>query len=356
MENQSPDTLRRAPTIHDVAAALGMHKSTVSLGLSGRGNVAPKTRERIEAVAREMGYQPNPLAQRLAMGADNKMVCLCAGDLDVGITTEKILRIQKQMAGRGWETPIYTLPLAPGGTPLSQAAQIGQLCRQQPRAIVCSALSLHASVYPELARYQEQGGIIVAYDVAVPLACDQVVFDREDNAYQAARYLIERGHRQLGLALSKWHEPGGDLNRAQNARAQGFERALHEAGLSARAEWIWEEPLYERGGVELARHFLEMRERPTGLCIVNDYMALAFMAEVLRAGVQIPRDLSVMGHDNQTVAAYCPVPLTCATQPQDEIIEAVVERLCARLNGEAKPPQTVTVRGTIVARESVAAV
>src|SRR5687768_15026469 len=58
----------RPPTIHDVAEAVGLHKSTVSLALSGKGNVSAATRARVRRVAGELGYQPNPVAQHLARG------------------------------------------------------------------------------------------------------------------------------------------------------------------------------------------------------------------------------------------------------------------------------------------------
>lgn len=345
---------RRSPTIHDVAAALGMHKSTVSLGLSGKGNVSQKTRARIEQVTKEMGYAPNPIAQRLATGEGNNLIALCAGNLDVGVTTGKILLIQKELSRRGLEAPIYTLSTNSLEQPASQVAQIRHLCRQQPRAIVCSVQAFHPSVFPELATYREEGGIVVTYDVAAPLDCDQVVFDREHNAFLAARHLIERGHRNIGLALSAVRH-GGELNATQGARVRGFSRALEEAGLPVRPEWMFEETTYETGGADGAAHFLALSERPTGLCIVNDYMALAFMAVILRAGVRIPDDLSVVGHDNQPVAPYCPVPLSCATQPEAEIAGAVLELLGQRLDGSSSPPQTVTIRGQIVERQSVAA-
>ena len=51
----------------------------------------------------------------------------------------------------------------------------------------------------------------------------------------------------------------------------------------------------------MARQFLQLEERPTGLCIVNDYVAMAFMVEVMRAGVRIPEDVSIVGHDNQPI-------------------------------------------------------
>lgn len=94
----SPAPCKRNPTIHDVAAALGIHKSTVSHGLSGKGNLSQKTRARIAKAAREMGYQPNPLAQRLSTSAGSNQVMLCARTLDVGVVTAKLLLIQNQMA------------------------------------------------------------------------------------------------------------------------------------------------------------------------------------------------------------------------------------------------------------------
>jgi DNA-binding LacI/PurR family transcriptional regulator len=354
MDTPSPaaPTLKRAPNIQDVADALGMHKSTVSLGLSGKGNVSQKTRERIEAMAREMGYEPNPLAQRLAKAAVNNLIGLCAGNLDVGVLTEKILLIQKALTERGLEAPIYTLS-AGGEDGAGSRAQMRNLCRQQPRAIICSAQSMNQSAFEELERYQLEGGIVVSYDVPIPVACDQVIFDREDNAYQTARHLIQRGHRDLGLALSVPRTSGGELNTVQNARFIGFNRALEEAGLKVNRDWIFEEDTYEIGGARLAADFLALKNRPTGICIVNDYMALAFMSEVLRAGVRIPKDISVIGHDNQPVAAYCPVPLSSATHPAAEIAEKVVELLAARLEGSTAPPQTVTMRCEIIERESV---
>lgn len=351
----SPSPLKRTPTIHDVAAALGMHKSTVSLGLSGKGNVSKKTSERIQNMAREMGYQPNPLAQRLATNSGNNLVSLCAGTLDVGITTEKILLIQKALAAQGYEVPIYTLSGGEGANVKSQQTQIRALCRPQPRAIICSVHSFSPEIYDELRLYQEDGGLVVTYDMPVPLPCDQVIFDREDNAYQAAYYLLERGHTKLGLALSSLHRVNGEINVAQNARLGGFARALEDFGLKLRPNWLFEVDNYESGGASLAQQFLQLDERPTGICIVNDYIALAFMSQILRAGVRVPEDLSVIGHDNQPVAAFCPVPLTSVNHPTKAIAAKVAHMLVERLNGLDEPTRTIHLRGEVIERASVGA-
>jgi DNA-binding LacI/PurR family transcriptional regulator len=347
--------IKRAVTIHDVANALGMHKSTVSLALSGKGNVSLKTRAKVTEVANAMGYQPNPLAQRLAKGATNSLVCLCSGGLDVGLTTEKILLIQKELGKMALEVPIYTFAEWSSDSSQSQAAQVRNLCRQHPRAIVCAAQALNPVVFEELAQYQAKGGIVVSYDSETPLACDQVIFDREDNVYRGAQYLIEHGHTKLGLGISfpsRW--PAKNVTRQQNLRVLGFKRALKEAGLPFKEEWLYQNPTYEIGGAEMARHFLETKDRPTGLCIVNDYVTLAFMVEMANHGIRVPEDVSIVGHDNQPVAAYCPVPLTSVSQPAEEIALAVVDLLAERLAGSTAPPRKVILRGELIERKSVA--
>ena len=346
--------MTKATTIQDVAGALGMHKSTVSLALSGKGNISAQTRARVLAATKELRYEPNPLAQRLASGHRSPTVCIFSGVLDVGLSTEKILMIQKEMGARGFETPIYTCPEPADGADTSQAALLKNLCRQRPRAILCAAAMLDPRVFAELEAYQESGGIVVGYDVPMPMPCDQVVFDREDNAYQAARHLLEHGHRRIGIGISNtapWLS--GKSDGPQEFRLRGFERALKEWDVPLRPEWRFRTEAYEQGGAEMARQFLRMPDRPTGLCIVNDYVALAFMVEVMRAGVRIPQDISIIGHDDQPIAAYCPVPLTSVSHPAREIAQAVVALLLDRLAGSQGPPQTKVIRGDLVSRESI---
>lgn len=340
-----------------MAEALGLHKSTVSLALSGKGNVSAATRARVASAARELGYKPNPFAQHLARGHRSDLVCLFTGVLDVGLATEKILAIQQALRARSLDVPVYIEPNRETAEGSSQLLQVRQLRRQRPRAILCASHQVDAAVFHELAGYQREGGTVVSYDAPIPLECDQVLFDREDNTYRAARALLERGHRYLGLGISSAAGLlGGTAGHPVQARLRGFHRALAEFGLTMREEWFFQNATYEPGGAEMARRFLQMRERPTALCIVNDYVALAFMVEVIRAGLRVPEDVSIVSHDNRPVAAYCPVPLTSVSHPVDRIAGGVVDLLLDRIlvrTAPDTPPRTVTVRGELVERESV---
>lgn len=341
-------------TIQRIAETLGIHKSTVSLTLSGKGRISAPMRARILALAEELGYEPDPLAQRLASRSKSKVVCLCSASLDPGRATEKVVLLQTALVDLGLEVPIYTPAKSRLDDEESQVTLFKQLRRQRPQAIVCSAHKLTEAAFAQLEAYQREGGIVVSYDIPIALPCDQVVFDREDNAYQGARYLLECGHRKLGLGVTRLQRPLSDSGNApQNLRLRGFRRALAEYGVPEHDEWLFENPVFERGGAQMAQAFLAMKDRPTGLCIVNDYVALAFMTEVMRAGVRVPEDVSVVGHDDQIIASYCPVPLTSVSQPADEIVKSVVELTMARIQGYTGPPQTMTIQGQLIKRESV---
>jgi DNA-binding LacI/PurR family transcriptional regulator len=275
--------------------------------------------------------------------------------IDVGLGSEKILRIQKRLSEHSFQAPIFTFSNAPSQPEKPHEHQLAQLCRQRPRAIVGSFHMLDGSVLDELSKYQKGGGIVVSYDCPVSLDCDQVIFDRVDNAYKAAMHLLMAGHRQIGIAAStrsQWLSTS--LNGPIEARIAGFRRALCDFGVTMRPEWLFQTSAYEMGGAELAKQFLALKERPTGMCVVNDYVALAFMAELIKVGVRIPQELSIIGHDNQPIAIYCPVPLTSATQPVDKIVDSVVDLLIERLEGGTAPPRTVVITGDIVVRDSVA--
>jgi DNA-binding LacI/PurR family transcriptional regulator len=286
------------------------------------------------------------------------MVGLVTGVLDVGLATEKILRIQKALTERAIEAPIYNCGEPNGDVEQVQTEQIRHLCRLRPQAIICSTSQLDPAAFLELESYQRAGGIVVSYDDPIPLKCDQVIFDREDNGYKGAHHLLDQGHRKIGIGIAstaEWLPDAVSLTQAR--RLAGWKRALETFGAPLREEWIFHASTYEQGGSEIARRFLALSDRPTGMCIINDYSAMAFMVEVIRAGVHVPGDVSVISHDNQPVAAFCGVPLTSVANPVKVIVDRVIEQVVSRLEGSYQgEPRTIVVRGELEHRASTAPV
>ncbi|BCM93759.1 HTH-type transcriptional regulator DegA [Abditibacteriota bacterium] len=338
-------------TMADVAREAGVTKMTVSFALNGTGRVSQEMRQTVMEAAQRLGYEPNPHAQSLSNGRAHNTIGLFSLWLDFGVGTQKIQLIQSILNGRGFDVPIFGIGLHNSNDEEVQVAALASIRRQKPRALACFTQRLHPKALLELRRYQEEGGILVAYDYPVDLHCDAVLFDREDNTYQATKHLLELGHRHIGL---------GDHGKVPHSspRLHGFRRALAEFGVPFRDDWLLEghnSRDYAEGGNVLAESYLKLAERPSALCIINDYAALVLMAELERAGVSCPRDISMVGHDDHALSRRSLVPLSTVSHPSEAIAYHVTQFLLSRLSGEYEgPPRQITVRGELIPRQSTA--
>jgi DNA-binding LacI/PurR family transcriptional regulator len=154
----------------------------------------------------------------------------------------------------------------------------------------------------------------------------------------------------VGLAVH-----GGTSVEGKNCLA--FMRALNEFNAPFVPEWLWGGYPFEAGGVVVAEQFLQLNDRPTAICIVNDNMAAAFVNRLARAGVRVPHEVSVIGHDDSLAAQSSVVPLTTVTHYADEHCRLITEALLERLEGKyCGPPRTMSLHGKLVVRESTGAV
>jgi DNA-binding LacI/PurR family transcriptional regulator len=119
-------------------------------------------------------------------------------------------------------------------------------------------------------------------------------------------------------------------------------------------DWVFEGGNYEEGGARLAEAYLSWDKKPTGLCIVNDVSASAFVTALARKGMSVPEDVSVVGFDDSRAARYALVPLTSVSYPLDFIGRHVVEFTHSRLQGYDGPPRTIVAQSELVIRSSTA--
>lgn len=345
----------RRVTLRDVARQAGVNESSASVVLNGAKSntgVAAETRERIAQAARELGYEPNLHAQRLVKGGCPNTIALLPTFLDVGPHTRQLLLIQSLLSEQGFSVPIYARSTHSHGEELTEL--LNSVCQQEPRAIVTGLFHREAS--ERLGRYRREGGIVVRYNAnsfpEIDDFADTVIFDTESAIFQAARHLLELGHRKLGFF-------NGGTDRWGRAWMQGFGRALAEYGLEVRDDWRFcgGDPWLglEEGGASLAQQWLALpsNDRPMGLCVINDQAAATFIAGVERAGLQVPRDVSVVGFDDLPIARYNRLPITTVSKPLEEIAQRTIELLGDRLAGRGQDAmRRVLVQGQLRVRES----
>jgi DNA-binding LacI/PurR family transcriptional regulator len=334
-----------------VARVAGVGKSTVSLVLGNKGRTSAKTRQIVLDAARDLGFVVNPHARRLTNGRCDELIAMFSYQYGTGPIGRKLQYIQHALNAAGYDAPLYTAASQDFDYNVrAQADILRRLRAQRPRAIIGTFLNidgLDRSYLDELVKYMNEGGIIVNFDMPPPVDCDHIVFDREHNTYMAARHLIELGHRKIAF-FTAGPPPDG-------ARLAGFLAAMKEFGVPVRDDWFWNGGIYEQAGEVLAEIYLNAKERPTALCVLNDFAAATFISIVQRHGLKVPGDISVVGHDNEPYARYGSVPLTTMTHPVEEIAGSVVDLLMSRLSGDyTGPSREIVIRGELIQRESAA--
>lgn len=334
----------RKPTREDVARAAGVSTTAVSYAFSGKGRLPESTRGLVLQIAKELGYEGNYYAQRLRSGNDNT-VSLFSLQLTSGVNTDKMTAILQGLGERGYYAPFHSLSHS---TETRQIELARTLRRQQPRALVAFSPGICPPAWSEIKRYHDEGGVVVTFDRKLPYKWDQVLFNRADNLYRAARHLLELGHRDIGFCEHGVVE--------ESERVIGFGRALQEFGAEINPQWLWGEYPDETAGRNLAAKWLKLPKRPTAMCIVNDLAASSFINNILRSGVRVPEDVSVIGYDNTPAAENCIVPLTSVTHPAQEIAASVVDLLISRLEGNySGAPRCLHVEAALAVRESTRA-
>lgn len=348
-QNLANTTKKRPATIQDIADEVGVSKMTVSLVLADKGSISPATRLAVQQAAQRLNFVPNPHARRLSQGGSPNMIGLFSLRLDLGTSTLKMQRIQAALSAKGYDVPAYAYDYRLH-TPTNVIPSLVNLRQQRPRAIVCNAAGLPQETLEELRLYLQGGGIVVCYDSPIEIDCDRVIFDRLENTYLGTRHLLELGHRHIGFS------EGSEINRA-GLRHAGFKQALQEFKVEARDEWFLKfavsdlEEFYD--GERVAESFLQLKERPTAMCFADDQTAMAFICKLIRSGVRVPEDVSVVGADDAPVARNSIPSLTTVTHPAKAIAHEVVQLLLSRLEeGYNGPSREIIISSELKIRES----
>ncbi len=341
-------------TIQDVAKLANVSISSVSNVINGRTErLRPETFERIEKAIKLLGYRPNQAARHLKTGrlpvigllvpsTANPFYGEIAAALESYAQTRHGHRVMlcNTHRDRALETRM-----------LEDLSSFGVAA-----AILLSSFDDEGHVEDAI----ERGLAVVSYDRAPGPhgnpGIDHVYADNVEAGRLAAQHLIDHGHRQLAFAM-----PAGRTN-SRNRKIEGFLTAAGQASVPVAARVHEGRAITAYGdseladiGFELGQRLAAEPDRPTGVVAVNDTLALGLIAGLKTAGLQVPRDMSVIGMDNMMLAAYMSPPLTSIAMPVRQMAEAMVDRAVLRIAEPGAPTEQMRFDPTLVTRESVSA-
>lgn len=325
--------------IRDVAKHVGVSTASISRVLNNPDSVSPDLRNRIDAAILELGYIPDAAARALS-SRRTRTIGAIIPTVDNAMFARGIEALQSYLALQG-----YLLLLSTSGYDPETEARLAQ--NMVSRGI--DGLILRGDTHTDALRRLLAAQRIPFINVGVyhpdkPYA--SVGGDNEGAAWRACRYLIELGHRKIGMVAAI-----SSHNDRATARIAGVRRALADSGLSIPPEWFIEVPYRLDDARQAARSLLAADEQPTAVVCGNDVIAYGVMLEAERNGLKVPDDLSVMGFDDLEWSRHLRPSLTTMHVPTDEIWTRAGEYLVKSL-ADLSPALHHEVDVSLVVRES----
>lgn len=336
--------MKQRATIRDVAAAAGVSVATVSYVLNGKKKVSEQTKNVVLDVIKKMEYVPDLNAKSLSV-KDTKLIGVVVPQTEPGSTLMFRNNFYSEILG-----------------------SIEYHARQHGYHVLISATDVTED-YLNLIRERNLDGVIIIgtyhndffeqlrqLDIPVVMVDSycrdnwfhEVRIDDQYSSYLAVKYVLDAGHRAVGLVCGLLHEDG-----VMQKRFRGYQQALEEYGIPFKQEYVFEGNVDYDSGVEIAKRIAENQKNLTAVVATADMFAIGLMKGFYEVGIRVPEDISVMGFDDLDISAYMTPGLTTVRQEISQKGEYAVNLLVQNMAspGMKKVAEILPVR--IVERESV---
>lgn len=332
-------------TIADIARDSGVSPATVSLVLRDKPGIGAETRQRVLESAQNLGYLYRPTHQsQTSAKITNFGLIIKVGPYDdphSNIFYTPVMSGIETICRRSRVNLLYTtMPVDEHNNPLELPPLFTE---GQVDGILLVGMHLNETMDAFLQQQSFPVVLVDAYTAGHPY--DSVVSDNVDGAYQAVRYLIQNGHRHIGIIGS---EP--DSYPSVQERRQGYLKALQEHALTP---YLVDCALLPESASVAASALLRKHPEITAIFGCNDEVAIAVMQVATKLGREVPRDLSVIGFDNIALAQHITPPLTTMRIDKMGMGRLAAQLLLNRLEfPEAAKVQTV-IHPHLIERQSV---
>lgn len=341
--------------IDDIAKLANVSKSAVSLALNGKNGVSKETRDKIIKIAQEHGYIPRPIIKADQYFQTSSKLLRFVACINEGIVTEHyetmpfftelINNIDKQIGSNGYSLIVSAISIK------NLKEEIARLEQEQRSAGI---LLLGTNLTPEQINIVSsiQPNLVVLDTCYETLDVNFVVMNNIYGAYQAGKYLIELGHKNIGYVESTTRMYNFDMRR------KGFLQALEENDLKiAEDNYFSISPTVITSQEEFKIKIKnQINKLPSALFCEADYMAISVIKSLSELGIQVPNDISIIGFDNIFESQVITPELTTINVKKDRIALLAVEKLIREIDNNENDKIKLFVDTDLIERNSCKAV
>jgi DNA-binding LacI/PurR family transcriptional regulator len=339
--------MTRRVTTHDIAREAGVSRTTVSHILNNHPGIAlsPKTRERVLATARKLGYVPNSAAQMLVTGRSQTIgLVLSRPDLvsvDAFVPT-MMFGINEACRALGYRLlmeAIHDPKNVDAYLDLAKSKRIDGLIVINPRKGDAALRKIIESKFP----------ILISGSSGHPQE-NSIATEDAQASCRATTHLLSMGHRRIAHIS---YAPLVYLPASK--RFEGYRKALKAANVPFDKKLFAEGDFTCESGYLAMRQILASNVQPTAVFAGNDTLAVGAMVAVREAGLSIPQEFAVVGYDDIPAAAFTCPPLTTVCSHAFEQGKIIGHAAIALVNGKQSGRQSAVVPLELVVRESCGA-
>lgn len=295
-------------TINDIAREAGVSKATVSRVLNRPEKVAEETRRKVLAVMQRKNYRPNPLARGLNTRKTG-VIGVLVSDITNPFYAVMVRSIEEVCRAHQYHIFLCNT----GGRVEEEELYLRSLLERRVDGIILGATQTDSPI------------VDILKDVDIPFIFvsrlprereryDYVMVDNVLGGYMATKYLISLGHTKIAYLAGRW------TTSSNLDRFEGYKKALQEAGIEIREEYVYHGEFTMDGGYrEGIRIVSASGDRPTAVFCANDAMAIGLLEACHEQGVRVPEELSVIGFDDIPLSAFRSIQLTTISQSIAEV-------------------------------------
>jgi LacI family transcriptional regulator len=329
-------------TIVEVARQAGVALGTVSRVLNNDAHVAPETRERVNAVIRDLGYVANRQARGLRNMKTN-VIGVLAPDLANSYIGQILHGVDAELAVHELDLMLFTTHRAP----VKEAAYVASMVQGMVDGLLLVLPRNFEDYMGTLARQNFPFTLIDHQGTGNP--CPAVGTTNWQGAYSATEYLLGLGHRRIGFITGSM-----ELGCSQE-RLDGYRAALCAHGLPDTPELVYEGDFRQTDGYAGASALLDLPVPPGAIFASNDLMAIGAMDAVRSRGLRIPEDVSIVGFDDIPQAAMLRPSLSTVQQPLEEMGRAATRMLLGLIKNPQEAVNRLELPTRLIIRDSTAA-
>ena len=318
-------------TMKDIARETGLGLATISKYFNG-GQVRPRNRKLIEDAVRKLDYVPNEFARSLKT-RQSRTVGVVIPELGNAFITSIVTTMEDILRKHDYAVIVCDCR----SDPQREKEAVDFLIHKRVDGLINMASDMTGAHLQSAIKAEIPVVLIDRLIKSLRGKVSAVVVDNAEAADQGTRYLMEQGHRDIGLVLGK-----EGLFTTEH-RLRGYLDAIHDGGVDTREELIRYGHYTMEGGYEAVRELMALEKRPTALFVTNFEMTLGAMLALNEMDIRAPEDLSVIGFDKLDVFGAIFSHLTLVKQPQNVIGQQAARLILSMMTDEEVPAQIVTL-------------